>query len=154
MSVAAGVPRRRALLAAALLSGAASLLGGCARSTPESELRATVERMAQAIEAQQPADFLDALADDFIRDSGAFGKQDVRRLLTGALLRNERIALAWAITGVEVQGERARVRLRVVATGSAGGLLPERGQIWDFDSHWRRTAGRWQVFNAEWHEGL
>jgi len=43
--------------------------------------------------------------------------------------------------------------VKVFATGGAG-LLPERGQTWDFDSAWRRESGRWKVFNAEWSEGL
>jgi hypothetical protein len=43
--------------------------------------------------------------------------------------------------------------VRVVATGGAG-LLPERGQAWDFESAWRRERGQWKVFNAEWREAL
>jgi hypothetical protein len=57
------------------------------------------------------------------------------------------------VTFVAVTGERARTRVRVVATGGAG-LLPERGQTWEFDATWRREKGGWRVFNAEWQEGL
>ena len=143
-------PERRALLAAA---AAAALLAACARSDPERELRATIAAMAQAIERREPGDFLAAVADDFTRDSAAFGKQDAKRLLAGLLLRNEKIGVTAVVTDLQLQGERAQVRLRVIATGGAG-LLPERGRTWEFDSAWRRSDGRWQVFNAEWREGL
>ena len=138
--------RRQALLALMALAA-------CGRSDPERELRATVTQMAQAIEQREPADFLDALSEDFTRESGAFGKQDARRVLAGVLLRNERIQLSAVVTDVRVEGDRASAKVRVIASGGAG-LLPERGQTWEFDSAWRREKGRWMVFNAEWREGL
>lgn len=140
--------RRRALVATI-----AVLLAACARSDPERELRATIDTMARAIERREPGDFLAAVADDFSRESSAFGKTEAKRLLAGVLLRNEKIRVTAVVTDLELQGDRARVRLRVAATGGAG-LLPERGQTWEFDSAWRRVDGRWQVFNADWREGL
>jgi len=138
-----------------VLLGLLALLAlvACGRSDPERELRATVTQMARAIEQREPADFLDALSEDFSRESGAFGKQDARRVLAGVLLRNERIQLSAVVTDVRVEGDRAFAKVRVIATGGAG-LLPERGQTWEFDSSWRREKGSWKVFNAEWREGL
>jgi ketosteroid isomerase-like protein len=125
----------------------------CGRSDPEKELRATVAAMAQAIEQHRVSDALEPVAEDFTRESGAFGKQDARRVLAGTMLRNERIQLSAVVTDVRVEGDRAFATVRVIATGGAG-LLPERGQTWEFDSAWRREKGRWKVFNAEWREGL
>jgi ketosteroid isomerase-like protein len=129
------------------------LAGGCGRGDPERELRTAIAAMAQAIEQREPAGFMDAVADDFARESGAFGKQDARRMLAGVFLRNEKIHVSAVVTAVRVEGDRATANVRVVATGGAG-LLPERGQTWDFDSAWRRESGRWKVYNAEWREGL
>ena len=109
--------------------------------------------MAQSIEQREPAAFLDSISDDFARESGAFGKQDVKRLLVAAYLRNEKISVNAVVTDVRIDGDRARAKVRVFATGGAG-LLPERGQSWDFDSVWRREGGRWKVYNAEWTEAL
>ena len=142
----------RTLLVTVVLSAIASF-AACSRSDPEKELRSTIAAMTQAIENHQVGDALDPVADDFTRESGAFGKQDARRLLAGAMLRNERIQLATTVTDVRIEGERAFVKLRVIATGGAG-LLPERGQTWEFDTVWRREQGRWKVYNAEWREGL
>jgi ketosteroid isomerase-like protein len=137
----------------ALVACAVVLAAGCGRSDPERELRATIASMAQAVEKRDPGAFLDAVSDDFTRESGAFGKQDAKRLLLGAFLRNEKINVAAVVTDVRVEGDRAFAKVRVAATGGAG-LLPERGQTWDFDTAWRRERGQWKVFNAEWHEGL
>ena len=143
--------RRAALhLLAVVVAMAAA---GCGRSDPERELRAAVAAMAQAIEQREPAAFLDSVSDQFARESGAFGKQDVKRLLVGAYLRNEKISVSAVVSDVRIDGDRARAKVRVLATGGAG-LLPERGQGWEFDSLWRRESGRWKVFNAEWTEAL
>jgi hypothetical protein len=141
---------RRTLLTATV----ALAVSACARSDPERELRATVDKMARAIEDKNAADFLEHVSQDFTRESGAFGRDDARRILAGAMLRNEKITLAVAVTDVNLLGnDAANARIRVVATGGSG-LLPERGQVWEFTSAWRRERGTWRVFNAEWREGL
>lgn len=129
-------------------------LAACSRSDPERELRDTIARMAAAVEARKPADLLDHVAEDFSRESGVFGRNDIKRVLAGVLLRNEKIVVGAIVTEAKVDGTRATARVRVIATGGGGGLLPERGQTWDFSTHWRRDGGKWLVFNAEWQEGL
>ena len=136
-----------------LVAVAVVALSACTRSDPERELRTAVAAMAQAIEQRQPAAFLDSVSDDFTRESGAFGKQEVKRLLAGVYLRNEKINVNAVVTDVRIDGDRARAKVRVLATGGAG-LLPERGQSWDFDLVWRRESGRWKVYNAEWTEAF
>ena len=131
----------------------AFIVGACSRSDPEREVRAAVTAMAQSIENREPASFLDSISDDFSRESGAFGKQDAKRLLVGAYLRNEKISVNAVVTDVRIDGDRAHAKVRVFATGGAG-LLPERGQTWNFDSVWRRESGRWKVYNAEWVEAF
>jgi len=142
---------RAAIVAFVAMLGA--LTSACSRTEPEKVLRSTIAAMAQAIEQHRVGDALEPVADDFTRESGAFGKQDVRRLLAGAMLRNEKIQLSATVTEIRVEGERAFAKVRVIATGGAG-LLPERGQTWEFDTAWRLEGGKWKVFNAEWREGL
>jgi hypothetical protein len=143
--------RRAAIVAFATVLGA--FTSACGRTEPEKELRSTIAAMARAIEQHRVSDALEPVADDFTRESGAFGKQDARRVLAGAMLRNEKIQLSATVTDVRVEGDRAFAKVRVIATGGTG-LLPESGQAWNFDTAWRREQGRWKVFNAEWREGL
>jgi hypothetical protein len=107
--------------------------------------------MTQAIEQRQPSTFLGAVADDFARESGSFGKQDAKRVLAGVYLRNEKITVNAVVSDVRINGDRARASVRVIATGGAG-LLPESGRTWNFDSAWRRERGQWKVYNAEWSD--
>lgn len=123
----------------------------CSRSDPERELRSNVTAMAQAIEQREPAALLDYVSDDFARESGAFGKQEIKRVLAGVYLRNEKITVNAVVSDVRIEGDRAQAKVHVLATGGAG-LLPERGQSWDFDSVWRRERGQWKVYNAEWRD--
>lgn len=148
MSVRTG--RRFAALA---LLAVLALPVGCSRSDPEKELRATVAQMAAAIEKRDPGAFLDAVAEDFTRESSAFGKQEAKRLLAGLMLRNAKIGVSAIVSDVKIDGPRATAKVRVLATGGEG-LLPERGQVWEFDTVWRRDGSKWRVFNAEWREGL
>lgn len=141
------VRRRRCIL----LGLAAFALVACSRSDPERELRSAVTAMAQAIEQREPAAFLDNVSDDFARESGAFGKQEAKRVLAGVYLRNEKISVNAVVSDVRIEGDRAQAKIRVLTTGGAG-LLPERGQSWEFDSVWRRESGRWKVYNADWRE--
>jgi hypothetical protein len=143
--------RRAAIVAFITMLGA--LTSACSRTEPEKELRSTIAAMGQAIEQHRVSDALEPVADDFTRESGPFGKQDARRVLAGAMLGNEKIQLSATVTEVRVEGERALAKVRVIATAGAG-LLPERGQTWEFDTAWRLEGGQWKVFNAEWREGL
>ena len=131
----------------------AAIAVSCSRSDPERELRSAVTAMAQAIEQREPAAFLDNVSDEFARESGAFGKQDVKRVLAGVYLRNEKITVNAVVSDVRIEGDRAQAKIRVLATGGAG-LLPERGQSWEFASVWRRESGRWMVYIADWREAL
>lgn len=140
-------------MARLLLLPAVLCLVACSRSGPERELRAAIATMTQGIEERVPGRFLEHVADDFTRESEAFGKRDVQRLLAGVLLRNQKISVTTVVNSVDVAGDTARTKVRVVATGGAG-LLPERGQTWEFDAAWRREKGTWRVYNAEWREGF
>jgi hypothetical protein len=128
-------------------------VAACARSDPERELRSTIAAMAAAVEKREPAVLLSSIADDFSRESSAFGKEDVKRVLAGVFLRNPQISIAAVVTDLRVDGTRASARIRVVATGGQG-LLPERGQSWDFDTAWLYSNGRWLVYNADWRDAL
>jgi len=110
--------------------------------------------MAAAIEARRPADLLEHVTQDFTRESSAFGRDELRRVLTGVVLRHPKISVTAVVTEAHVQGPKASAHIRVVATGNDSGLLPQSGQTWHATTHWRYEDKQWMLFNAEWTEGL
>ena len=107
--------------------------------------------MVDAVESRDARALLHHVADDFTRDSGGFDRRQMRALLLGVFLRNQRIRVVTTVREVRIDGDRGRVRLNLLATGGAG-LLPERGRLWDVSSAWRREGSDWKLYNAEWSD--
>jgi len=140
---------RRALLVGACGLATAGLLPACTRSDPERELRKALQGMEGAIRERRSADFMSHVAEDFIQPSTGLDRAGVRRLVAGTLLANPNILLAVTVRELRLNGDRAVVRLTVLATGGRG-MLPERGQAWDVTTGWRLEAGRWRVYSGDW----
>lgn len=141
--------RHRFRVRACLALLAVPVLAACSRSSPEQQLRDTIAKMSDAVEARDASTLLAHVADDFTRDSGGMDRQQLRSLMLGLFLRNQRIKVLSTISDLRVDGERATVKLAVLATGGAG-LLPERGRAWNVTTTWRREKSEWKVFNAQW----
>ena len=145
-------PRRTLLQATACaLLPAVSFLSACSRSSPEQALRDTIAVMVQAVESRDAKALFGHVADDFTRDSGGLDRRQLRALLLGLFVRNQRIQVVTTVREVRIEGNRGRVRFNVLATGGAG-LLPERGRLWDVSSAWRLDGGDWKIYNAEWSD--
>ena len=139
-------PRRAQLLAAAL-----ALASACSRPDPERELREAVAAMARAVVDKDVAAFLEYVSEDFVRESGVFDRNEVRRRLVANMLRHDSVQVIATVTEVKLDGERARATVRVLATGGRG-WIPERADGWEFRTAWKREGGRWRVFAAEWRD--
>jgi ketosteroid isomerase-like protein len=124
-------------------------LAACSRTSPEAALRENVAQIADAVRARDTSAVLKHLADDFVRDSGGVDKAEVRRMLTAAFLRNEKIALTATVREVKIDGAIATAKINVIATGGAG-LIPERADGWEFTTAWRRSSNDWKLYNAQW----
>ena len=130
------------------------LLGACSRPSDEDQIRAAISQMQQAIEAGKPADFMRHVADDFTGDNGALDKQGLHNLLRAQVLTHARIGISLVSQDVELQGDRATVKVAVTMTGGSGRWLPERGSMQQIESGWRRQDGDWLCFNAQWQRSL
>lgn len=145
---------RRTLVAKLLVASSVLMLAAaCSRSDPEKEIRAAVTAMEQAVKDKNMSNLMEHVTDDFTRESGGVGKQDARRMLAGAFLANPKIALLATIHEIKVEGDRANAVISVAATGGEG-MLPQRGQGWEFKTRWRKDGSRWKVYAAEWRELL
>ena len=137
-----------------LLVVVALALVACARAPAEQGLRDTVAAMQAAVEAREPRDFLRHVSADFTGNAGQVDREGLHNLLRAVVLRNERIGVVLGPPDIELSGDRARLRLRVTLTGSAGGLIPERGAVYAIDSGWKQEGDAWRCISASWEQVL
>jgi hypothetical protein len=123
------------------------VLAACARTPDEQRLRATVVAMEAALETGRPSDFIEHVGKDFIGQDGMDQRQ-LRGMLLAHTVRHEQVSILLGPLDVQMFGDRATVRVRVIATG--GRLLPETGRQLDVESHWRFEDGEWMCFRADW----
>jgi hypothetical protein len=130
-----------------------ALLAGCSGPPAEERLRATLDAMELAAVERRPADFMAHVAQDFV-GNGNIDRAAMHNLLRAQLVRNAAIGATRGPTEVQLQGDRAIVKFKLVVTGGSGGLLPERAQGYDITSGWRERDGDWELFSVEWKEAL
>ena len=136
-----GKPLRAALLCA--------LLAACGRDAPEDAIRATIAEMEAAVEARQPAGFLEHVSDDFAGQGGAFDRSALRGYLASLLFGNQLVEVTLTPASVTLHGDsRATVKLTALVIG--GARLPERGERLAIESGWRLEGGEWKVYAAQW----
>jgi hypothetical protein len=137
---------RAGLFAAAVAVSIA--LGGCADEPDADALRRIMGEMETAVESGETGDFLEHVSDNFLGQSGAVDMRQLRVTLLAIKMRHERIGIVPGDAEIEVSGDRASVKIRVLATG--GSWMPETGQILDIVSQWQREEGEWRCISADW----
>lgn len=125
-------------------------VSACSRTPSEAQLRGQVDALREAITARNAAQMSELLADDFIGPQG-MDKREARRMAMGLFLRYPQVGVRTGPLTVQLQDQRhARVSFTVMATGGAGGLLPEQGQMHDVSTGWRVEGGQWKLVSAQW----
>ena len=128
----------------------ALLLGACAKDAPELAVKRQIEALQAAIEARDAGDIEALLAQDFVGNNG-MGARDVRRMAAGVFLRDRNVSARIGPVDVAVRGDAsATASFTVLATGGSGGLLPERGQVFNVETGWRLDDGEWRLVSAKW----
>lgn len=125
-------------------------LGACSRNPSEDALRETLEAMEIAGEERAVGDFMDHVAEDFVGNSSEYDRVGLDRLLRAVALRHQSISVVRSGLQIEMHGDRAVVRMKILVTGGAGGLVPETGQLFDTESAWRHVDGEWELGSASW----
>ena len=141
-----GTTVRRAF--ALLLATASMLIPACQRDDAQAALRATVQRMQQALEERQPQAFLQHIDPSFNGPEG-LDKDGLHRLLVYEFLRNSRIGVSITHADYEFALPRARVIIHALARGGAG-VIPQRLQSYRIDTDWLRTDSDWLLVGAQW----
>jgi hypothetical protein len=130
------------------------LCTACSRTLDEQRVRETVEAMRQAIVEHSPRAFLAHVSDDFIGNDATIDKAALGNLLRVEVLRNDQVGVMLGPIDVELDGDRATVRVAATFTGGAGGLLPERGSVYSITSGWKRNGSDWVCISAKWEQRL
>jgi hypothetical protein len=133
------------LLAAAALVTAAGLQGGCRQRSPEAQVRAAVEEMAQAARAHQPAGVLAHVSERF-QSSELGGKPELRAYLLGELLRGGVVEARVLDSEVEARPDgEVLFSGRLLLGGTSGGL--ELGQR-HVEATFVQEEGTWRAIRA------
>ncbi len=148
--------RSRSLAIFSVLSmiAVAFLLSACTRPSDEQRIRAALEEMQVAMESGTPADFMRHVAEDFTGAEGQLDRNGLYNLLRAQVLGNSRIGVTLASTDIELEGNRATVRVAATVSGGNGRWIPERGALYRIESGWRKQDGDWLCVNAQWGRSL
>ncbi|MGH8040425.1 MAG: nuclear transport factor 2 family protein [Rudaea sp.] len=129
---------------------AASTLVSCRHAPDEERIRTAIVAMQAAVQERNPHDFMAYVSADFTGEDGRVDRDGLHNLLRAQVLRNEKIGVTLGPIDIEMQGDRATVRVTATLTGGSGGWLPEHGAIYAITSGWRREGGDWRCYNAAW----
>jgi len=137
------------------LSSLLALTAACSQQdSDEQRLRQAVAAIQSAAEAGQVRPILDHLAEDF-QGNGRYRKANIGDMLLLQFRQNPHVHTFLRITRLMVNGERARMRCRVLLAGRGEQkIVPERARVLVIDSEWQRLDGEWRVQKADWHDGL
>jgi len=138
----------QAIVAAIVVSMA--MLAGCDGQRPEDAVREQVASLQAAIDARDARAVEELLAEDFVGNEG-IDRRGAKQLAAAVFLRYRDVAAKVGPVTVEMRGsDDAIARFSVLATGGSGGLLPEQGQVYRFETGWRLVDGDWRLVNASW----
>lgn len=128
----------------------ACALAGCARPDPEQALRERVAELQAAIESKDAAAVQQFLAPDFVGNDG-MDRRQARATAMLLLARYKQVGTTFGPLDVRMQPPaNATVAFSAIATGGAGGLLPEDAQAYEVTTAWRETDGEWLLYHAAW----
>lgn len=127
---------------------------GCSRPPEAQRLRDTLAAMQTAMEQRAPRDFMQYISTDFVGNDGEVDREGLHNLLRGAVLQNARIGVTLGPPDIELQGNRATLKVTATLTGGSGGLVPEHGGIYSVTTGWKKEGGEWVCINAKWQQKL
>ena len=137
-----------------LLSGivlATLLLAACSEKlTVEQQVIATIRNMEFAAEEGQHLEFMGYISESFAAQQGSMDRREFHRFMIFQINQNRRLqAQFFPIFVTETGVNTAAAHFRLLVTGGAG-LLPDRGQIFEVETHWLSDGGDWQLDQADW----
>lgn len=139
----------RRLARAGLLLLALAALAACARDTPDTALRAQLQRMQTAASERKASDFMEGVAADFVGNEG-MDRAALHNLMRAQVLGNSTIGVTTGPVEIEEKDGQATLRFTVLLTGGSGRFVPDSAQTYSITSGWRIEDGEWRVYYAQW----
>lgn len=139
----------RRLIRAGLLLLALAVLAACARDTPETVLRAQLQRMQTAATERRAGDFMEGVSADFVGNDG-MDHAALHNLMRAQVLGNSTIGATIGPVEIERKAGQATLRFTVLLTGGQGRFIPDSAQAYSIITGWRLEDGEWRVYYAQW----
>jgi len=137
-------PALSAMLVALLLTACSDNL------SVEQQIIASLRNMEAAAEDGQHLEFMGYVADSFAGQQGSLDRRGFHRLMIFQINQNRRLqAQFFPIHVQESANGMASAYFRLLVTGG-GGLLPERGQLFEVETQWSRSGSEWLLEKADW----
>jgi len=127
------------------------VLASCGKQlTVEQQIIATIREMEASIEAGERRSFMGYISEDFSGQGGSLNREQVRALLIMQLNRYQGLQGQLFPIQVDETGEgTASASFRALVTGGPN-WIPESGQVFDFETRWRKVDGEWMLQAADW----
>lgn len=133
---------------ACLLASLCLSVTGCSKPLPEQALRESIGKLEQAALKKDSSEFFEFFAEDFSGSDG-LDRESFRRYVQLVWLQNKDIGVQMGPLDVKLMDDRATVDFTVALSGGQG-LLPDRGQIYQVQTGWRREGDDWRLISATW----
>ncbi len=126
----------------------------CSRTPEEQRIRDSIGEMQAAMQEKLPRDFMHHVGSDFTGADGSVDREALHNLLRAQVLGNSSIGVTLGPLQIDVQDQRATVRVTATFTGGNGRWIPERGAVYAITSGWRKDGDDWVCVNAQWQHTL
>lgn len=134
----------------ALLMLCAGLVACGESLTVEQQIIAVIRDMEARIEAGERRAFMAHISEDFSGQNGSLNREQVRALMIMQLNRYQRLqGQLFPIQVTETGEGAASAHFSALVTGGPN-WIPDSGQVFAFDTQWRRVDGEWLLQAANW----
>ena len=116
----------------------------------EQQIIKTLRTMEDAAEQSEHFEFMSHVADSFSGQQGTMDRREFHRFMIFQINQNRRLQAQFFPIYVKETGKGlASAHFRILVTGG-GGLLPERGQLFEVETHWLLSGSDWMLEKADW----
>jgi hypothetical protein len=133
------------------LLAAAFLLAACGdEPSVEQQIIGVITEMEALGEAGERRAFMKLVDDDFQGQQGRMARDDFQRFMVLQWNQNQKLhAQLFPIRVEPMDGDLAQARFRALITGGRG-LIPERGELYQIETTWRKHGSDWLLLEANW----